>query len=148
MIAFQFFCRVLLLMLCSSGAHIFAQEVTQHWVPESVFAPTGFDANDNAQLVLAGSLRGPCMKLRDVNQEVDQVSKRIYVEQLISTRPGCNHLEMLIPYSNVINLGPLEPGSYTIIDRGQGVVAKELGTIDIHPAASNVDFIALFVLFC
>lgn len=83
--------------------------------PQYAFTPKGFDSNDNAQVILAGAFGDYCMKIGATKQKVDQDKKKIYIQQSYSTNQDCNDIEMYIPYSVEVNLGPLREGNYEVL---------------------------------
>jgi hypothetical protein len=103
--------------------------------PEAVFTPRGFDSNDNAQLVVSGSFTGHCMKTRSMDKRIDLQNRRIYITHQVTIEEGCTDLAMYIPYSNVVDLGPLPAGIYeigAIDDQGRAI---RMGSIPINRAA-------------
>ncbi len=91
-----------------------AQTVIAIAKPQTIYAPNGFDSNDNAQLVLAGVLSGYCMKVGATRHQVDSQNFRIHVRQEVSVTGNCSDLAMYLPYSTVVDLGPLPEGTYQV----------------------------------
>ena len=83
--------------------------------PEAIFAPKSFDSNDNAQVVLAGAFSGYCVKMGATDFKIDTEAKKIFIRQSASVDGACMDLDMYIPYSNVLNLGTLPKGNYTVL---------------------------------
>lgn len=103
--------------------------------PETVYAPRGFDSNDNAQLVISGSFTGHCMKTRSIEKKVDARNRRIYLTHTVMIAEGCTDLAMYIPYSNAIDLGPLPPGQYEIGASDEQGRFIRMGALPIAKAA-------------
>ena len=84
------------------------------------FAPSGFDDNDQTQVVLEGSLDNDCYRLAKPRVTIDQTAK------LIQIQPTADYfqwmcLEVLVPWTQVVDLGTLAAGPYNIKvgDNGQ-----------------------------
>lgn len=79
-----------------------------------LFAPAGFDSNDDAEIVIHGHFPSWCYKLGQVTAEVDTVNHRIVVHPMTwFYRDGICH-EMLVPYVTSVKLGPLPSGEYSV----------------------------------
>lgn len=96
--------------------------------PDRIFAPLGFDDNDNVQVVLDGELADTCYKLGPTQFKLDAVRQRIYVQQQAYYYPGAWCAQVRVPYVQTLNLGILPAGQYEL------VVQTEDGTV--KPAAS------------
>lgn len=83
--------------------------------PDHVFAPLGFDDNDNAQIVLDGELPDTCHKVGPATFKIDEVSQRIYVQQQAYYYPGAWCAQVRVPYVQTLNLGLLRAGEYEIV---------------------------------
>src|SRR6185437_10263974 len=55
--------------------------------PQDVFTPKGFDDNDNAQVVLAGSFGNFCFHI--TSTPVHVVGNRVYIDDEVSRPSGC-----------------------------------------------------------
>lgn len=111
------------LLLFTSFAH--AHET----VPVSItkaFIPIGFDDNDVSQVVIAGTLPNTCYKLGPTTYSVDSASRSIAVRQMAYHYPGVACLEVLIPYTQVVNIGILREGNYRIVDGTGGALLGQL----------------------
>lgn len=79
-----------------------------------LFAPVGFDSNDDAEVIIHGHFSSWCYKLGPVKADVDTVNRRIVVRPSAwFYRDGICH-EMRVPYVTSVKLGPLVPGEYAI----------------------------------
>ena len=96
----------------SSMAHADPLVVTM--TPKAIFAPTGFDSNDNAQIVLFGVFNDVCHKLAPVDFTIDQTKQKIYVNLQAYTTKICAEIWVDLPYSVTLNLGALQKGKYQI----------------------------------
>lgn len=111
------------------------ERVTLH--AKHFFMPPGFDNNDNAQLVLNGMLPNTCYKSANAKVEIDETNKRILVTPQAFFYPGCWCLQVLVPYTQTIDLGVLQQGDYTVVEmdeRGSGLAR---GTLPIAQARSS-----------
>lgn len=83
--------------------------------PERVFIPTGFDHNDNAQIVVDGSLPDTCHKLASASAWTDHENRIVYVKVIARIYAGTMCAEMTVPYTQTVDLGLLEPGKYKVV---------------------------------
>ena len=79
-----------------------------------VFAPTGFDDNDNAQLIVHGTLMNTCYKTVPTNFQVNREKHTITIQAqaLVYRYDFC--VAMDVPFTDVIDLGPLPSGQYKV----------------------------------
>jgi hypothetical protein len=103
--------------------------------PEVIYSPRGFDSNDNAQVVVSGSFTGYCMKTRSMEKKIDLNNRRIYLTHSVTIADGCTDLAMYIPYSNVVDLGPLPAGQYEIGAQDENGAFVRMGSLPIAKAA-------------
>jgi hypothetical protein len=97
---------------------------------EKAFIPIGFDDNDHTQVVVSGILPDTCYKLGSYNVKIDENKQVVYVKQMANVRLGpC--LDVIIPFSEVINVGPLKEGSYIVVDSASG---GTLGQLPVNKA--------------
>jgi hypothetical protein len=93
--------------------------------PENVFAPYGFDNNDNSQIVIYGNLIDTCHKTGPIQMRVDQSRKVILLRNQIYYYPGCWCADVLTPYTQTINLGVLKTGAYeVVVEKSDGSMEK------------------------
>src|SRR4051812_31719710 len=88
---------------------------TLNVIPDRVFAPLGFDDNDNIQIVLDGQLADTCYKLGPTHVRIDQATHKILVRQSAFYYSGAWCAEVRIPYVQTVNLGILPAGNYEIL---------------------------------
>lgn len=115
-----------------------------------VFVPTGFDDNDNVEVVVSGEFPGPCFSRNTV--DVSKKGKSIDIKvTAIYNIPGGNEKcgRMGIPFKEVINLGQLDLGNYkiTVNDKSPyelhdkiSVEASEIQMVDERIYA-NIEYI-------
>jgi len=108
-----------------------AQVQTTYVKPEFVFAPQGFDANDNAQLIIAGKFTGYCMKMGATNHQVNRDLNQIMIENTVIVNGVCPDLDMFIPYSKTIDFGPLPAGNYSVMIRNERGVFEKMAELPI-----------------
>jgi hypothetical protein len=83
--------------------------------PDHVYAPMGFDDNDNAQIVLDGELSDTCYKLGPTEFVVNPSNHTIVLKQQSYYYPGAWCDPVHIPYVQTVNLGILPAGKYQIL---------------------------------
>lgn len=91
------------------------QPQTVRMLPKNTFLPTGFDDNDNAQLVISGNLPNICYRVGSAVANVDQKEKKIYIQNFAYRYSGGFCAQVNVPYMQVINLGILSMGQYQVM---------------------------------
>lgn len=84
----------------------------------AVYAPVGFDSNDNVQIVGEGMFANTCYRPADTGVQVDQEKKTIMLTPMAYHYDGVC-LQVLIPFERVVDLGILRPGHYTVYQNGK-----------------------------
>lgn len=80
----------------------------------TTYIPDGFDTNDQSQFVIEGYLSSTCYKPTKPVVSVDHETKRIVVSPKALYYQGpC--LPLLVTYSQVIDVGLLKLGRYTVV---------------------------------
>ena len=93
--------------------------------PENVFTPMGFDDNDNSQVVLFGNLPDTCHKVGPMHYRVDKEKKTIFVRNEVYFYSGCWCADVLVPYTQALNIGVLNAGNYEIaVEKPDGSFQK------------------------
>ncbi len=98
--------------------------------PDKMFAPTGFDDNDNAQIVLSGAYPNTCYKAGQVSAEVDTNSHQIRVKNEAYFYDSSWCLFVMVPWMQTVNLGTVPAGEYEVLfeqDEGVAVAPSKLG---------------------
>jgi hypothetical protein len=124
-----------------------AHAATPETVPapiSHVYVPTGFDDNDDAEIVVSGYLPNLCYKSAKAQARVTgrtiRVTVTAYRDPLVTICP-----QMVVPYLATASVGVLPRGSYRVVTNDNTVsrlnVAEAAGTaIDDHVYA-NVEFV-------
>lgn len=81
---------------------------------EKVFAPLGFDDNDDAEIVVYGHFPNSCYKVGPVKATTDTETKTITVNAQAWKYPGASCAMVMAPFLQTIKLGPIAPGQYQI----------------------------------
>lgn len=103
--------------------------------PDAVFTPKGFDSNDNAQIILAGSLTNFCQKIAPAKFKVDYDAHKIIIENFIYSNTRCPSDQlMFVPYTSVVNLGNLPEGNYTVLVKNTDAKLEIRATLPITEA--------------
>lgn len=96
----------------------------------AMYAPSGFDSNDNVQFVGEGMFRNSCYRPAPASVKVDVAAMTITVGPAAYEYSGfC--LQVILPFERVIDVGILKPGVYTVV---QTPGASVLGTIKVVEA--------------
>lgn len=87
---------------------------------EEIYVPRGFDNNDEVVVVTDGYLPNSCYKLTKPDVKIDHENKTITVI------PQARHydavcMQVLVPFTDVVNLGVLPHGNYLVKTQGERV---------------------------
>lgn len=110
--------KLVAVLLLSASA--WAGTPTLRTVPvENVFVPSGFDSNDNSEVIVTGTLPNLCHRYPQTKVVVNGNKIDIRVEALYysPSSPFCPQL--LVPFMETVNLGVLDKGMYKITVNGQ-----------------------------
>jgi hypothetical protein len=91
---------------------------------EILFAPKGFDDNDQVEVVLDGWLASSCDKLGETKFKLDRETLTIAVEATATREPGVC-MPVLSPFTAVVAIGHLPMGDYKVVANG-GELAEDL----------------------
>jgi hypothetical protein len=80
---------------------------------ERTFAPQGFDDNDQIQVVIEGKLDNDCYRLGTPNVRIDDVSHQVLIQPRAAYFQWLC-LEVQVPWTQVVPIGPLAAGAWTI----------------------------------
>ena len=83
---------------------------------EKVFVPVGFDSNDNVEVIVHGHFPNTCYKIGPATATIDYGTNTVFVEAsafVYSAAVQC--AQMLIPFTESVNLGPVRPGTYRVV---------------------------------
>jgi len=98
---------------------------------DTIYAPVGFDSNDNVQIVGEGLFENACYRPATPLFTVDQVKKTIDVTPMAYKYSGfC--LQLSLPFDRVLDLGIMKEGNYTITQNG-----ATIGSIPIRVATTS-----------
>lgn len=95
------------------------------------YLPVGFDDNDRVQVVVSGSFNNACYKVGPHSVEVKATEKTILVHQQ-AYHYGGMCLQVVVNFNQVIELGILKSGTYTVID---AVTHEKLGVLPVKVAS-------------
>ncbi len=123
-------------LLASSS--LFAQATTVVDAPlDHLFIPSGFDNNDNVEVVVTGKFPNPCYTRNDISVDVKNdvimidVTARMEEDQ---ENRRCEDLK--VPFSETVRVGSLQAGDYKIIVN-KGSEYELRGAVDIAVSTSS-----------
>lgn len=103
--------------------------------PDRIFTPTGFDDNDNAQVVVDGLLPNTCYKLTDGIQDIDYARRIITIEARAELADGaCS--DVLVPFTYEFNFGSLGQGDW-LVRTEDGALEKKLHVAEASSAGPD-----------
>ncbi|MEZ4815242.1 MAG: hypothetical protein R3A80_08580 [Bdellovibrionota bacterium] len=111
------FLSALCLVAAFASAPLMAESIWVNLPVEHVYVPKGFDSNDNAQVIVSGTLPSFCYKAPEVsftlNENVIQVSVRaLYNESHEEGATPC--AQVAIPFLEKVSMGVLTQGTYQV----------------------------------
>lgn len=81
---------------------------------DRVYAPVGFDDNDNVEVILHGHYQTSCYTNGPVTADVDVDNKSITIKAESYLHLGAPCRQMAVPFIQPLKLGLLKPGTYSI----------------------------------
>ncbi len=108
-------------------------DINPVWVkPEQAFIPSGFDDNDNAQIVLDGWYSNTCYKSAPTEVTVDEAQKVISIKNKAYFNDAAMCVAMMVRFTDVIDLGLMRAGQYRVMvgEKQNGKFAP-MGTLRI-----------------
>lgn len=102
---------------------------------DHLFVPSGFDNNDNVEVVVTGKFPNPCYSRNKVEVDVKDDTILIDVTSLSKeSKSMCDDLK--VPFSETVTIGNLQAGDYKIIVN-QGTANQLTGKLDVAVSSSN-----------
>lgn len=103
---------------------------------EDVYAPKGFDSNDNSQIIVSGYLPNLCHRAPKsiVKIENKKIDIQIVSLKYHSSNPFCP--EMIVPFVEAIDLGVMDKGMYDVVVNGKSIYEQN-ANIRIDEASSD-----------
>tara|TARA_B100000749_G_scaffold280896_1_gene280708 strand:- start:81019 stop:81741 length:723 start_codon:yes stop_codon:yes gene_type:complete len=106
-------------------------------VPKHIYIPSGFDNNDNAQLVFEGEFTNSCYRTGVTNYFVNDNTKTITVENKVQFYSNQMCLMVIMHYKKELNLGVVEEGNYKVEFASSNGPNREMGVMNINPARTD-----------
>lgn len=124
---------VVAVLVCLFSSFSFAQtNPIKIPVPfHTTYIPHGFDSNDRAQVVIEGNFSNTCYKVAPYKVETDESKQTVTVVAMAYYYQNTPCLEVMIPFSQVIDLGILKSGDYQVVDYATN---KQMGNVDVAQA--------------
>ena len=98
----------------------------------TVYVPSGFDSNDNVQIVGEGMFRNTCYRPAPTWVGVDHAKREVRVGPVAYEYSGLC-LQLILPFDRVLDVGILQPGKYDVVQATDG---QKLGEIPVRKATS------------
>lgn len=97
------------------------------------YIPNGFDTNDHIQLVGEGTFSSDCYRPAKYEVDVKHDLKKVYITpKAYEYNAVCSM--MLVPYSQVIDVGLLKVGNYEVV---QTTDSQLLGNVNVKTATNS-----------
>ena len=129
--------KALLLMIALVSVGVQAGTPIETLVPvDEIYAPEGFDANDNSEIIVSGFLPNLCHKSPMVKSEIknDVINISVSALKYDASNPFCP--EMVVPFLQSVKVGILDKGNYKILVNGKSPYEKK-SSIKILESVSN-----------
>jgi hypothetical protein len=103
---------------------------------EHVYAPAGFDSNDNAEIVVSGFLPNLCYKAPKSHVEIkgDKINVGIKALKNLGGLSFC--ADVIVPYIEIVNIGLLDQGKYKLAINENSQYEKKV-EMKVAEASSN-----------
>jgi hypothetical protein len=89
-------------------------------------------------VVVAGTFTSSCFKAGSASADVNPLTKTIQITQKAYVLESSWCLQMLVPYSSVVDVGILPPGDYQVQVVSDLAAPKTLENLSIAPASESV----------
>ena len=101
------------------------------YTASKIFAPMGFDDNDNAQVVVYGKYPNTCYKVGPVQTSINEQTHEVQITSQAYFYDGCWCLDVLVPYTQVVSLGVIKTGQYKLKLQGRDGKSRDMGELPI-----------------
>lgn len=104
----------IMIMMISFAAKIQAYHMQA--VPvDNIFAPNGYNSNDNVEVVVSGFLPNLCYRDLEIVPQVDGNQVKIRVQAKSYDGPGIGCADVIVPFIENVKIGLLDQGDYDVI---------------------------------
>lgn len=104
---------------------------------DHLFIPSGFDNNDNVEVIVTGKFPNPCYTRNDIEVKVQGDTVNIKVTSIIrDDQPVALCEDLKVPFSETVRIGSLQAGQYKI-KVNNGLKSGLTGTIDVGLSSSS-----------
>jgi len=93
---------------------------------DAIFVPSGFDDNDNVEVVIHGTFPDGCYRVGSASAEVDEEKRRITVSATSVLDPDEYCVQSLTPFIQAVPLGLLKQGNYQVVYANNPEVMEHL----------------------
>ena len=92
---------------------------------DHIYVPTGFDSNDQSEVIVTGFLPNLCHQAPNAQVELKNGKVYVRVTSLYyhESNPFCP--EMVVPFTEKVNLGVLDKGNYEIVVNSKTAYEKK-----------------------
>ncbi|MEK7355323.1 MAG: hypothetical protein AAB250_02670 [Bdellovibrionota bacterium] len=124
---------ILCLVAAASAANAQSEPTKIAATYSHMYAPGGFDSNDQVQIVGEGIFRNTCYRPTEPKVRIDELKHQIFVGPAAYEYSGfC--LQVILPFTRVVDVGILKPGKWEIF---QGPQADRLGEVTVRAAITD-----------
>lgn len=129
-----------LMMMTLMSASLLAGTPIEKEVPiNNLFIPSGFDSNDNVEVIVSGFLPNLCHKSPRAQVEKRKDGAHIKVTSLYydESNPFCP--EMIVPFKITVSLGVMDTGNYQIKVNEDTPYAQDKGMKILESTSNSID---------
>ena len=134
----KIFISLLTIMLSSIAlGNMLQRPVEFNAAPSNVYAPQGFDTNDNVEFIFEGQFTDACYKVGLTHHMIDHEEKKIYITDTGHHFDDALCAEVLVPYQKQIHAGMLLQGNYEVLFKNSRGNFVNAGVIPVKAATSD-----------
>ncbi len=125
---------------------LFAAPVIVNAPIQKLFIPSGYDNNDNVEVIVTGFFTNPCYARHKFTVDVvdDVIDIKITALSTLRVDEAC--MDMMIPFKEVVTIGNLQAGDYTIfVNKNTANEIKDKMKVNLASSQSVDDHIYAMV---
>lgn len=106
---------------------------------DDIYVPTGFDSNDNSEVIISGYLPNLCHKAPAAKTEIvgNTINIKLTALKYHSSNPMCP--EVVVPFLETVKMGLLDKGDYKILVNGKSPFQKTSKISIAESTSSAID---------
>ena len=106
---------------------------------DHVFTPSGFDSNDNTEIVVTGFLPNLCYKVPKSTVSVKAGKISVSVKAIVNQAGMGFCADVIVPFIEYVNIGTLDKGQYQIVVNEKSNWEKKSNITITEATSRNID---------